>query len=66
MQLNKIFMKNMVIFDLFRQLTKGDGSPDLPIFMQHDNFAKAKRWADDIERCGNLELYFKRMCKGAI
>ena len=56
-------MKNMVILDLFKQIAKGN---EIPIFMQHDSLAKAKRWADDIERYGNLNAYFERMCRRAI
>lgn len=58
--LNPIFVKNMVILSLFKEIAKGNM---IPIFMQHDSLAKAKQWADDIEKAGNLNTYFNRMIR---
>lgn len=61
--LNPIFVKNMVILSLFKEIAKGNM---IPIFMQHDSLAKAKLWADDIEKAGNLNAYFNRIVRNQV
>lgn len=53
----------MVILSLFKEIAKDNM---IPIFMQHDSFKKAKRWANDIEKAGNLNAYFNRMVRNQV
>ena len=59
----QIYIKNMVILSLFKEIAKDNM---IPIFMQHDSFKKAKRWANDIEKAGNLNAYFNRMVRNQV